>query len=47
MLIGGASDIKQTKVYPYLFEADCDGVLTRKANMNIARAAFGCFLDYK
>ena len=45
LLIGGAIDIKQTKVFPYVFQANQDGNLERKTNMLQARAAFGCHLD--
>jgi len=33
-LLGGACDIKQTKVYPYMFEAGTDKTIVRRANMN-------------
>ena len=45
ILIGGASDIKQSKVFPYCFEASTDNKVERKSNMNEPRAAFGCYLD--
>lgn len=47
IMIGGASDIKQTKVFPYVFEACSNRSLNRKANMNQPRAAFGCCLSKK
>ena len=46
LMFGGASDIKQSKVYPFVFEACANPKsLTRKKDMHQARAAFGCFLD--
>jgi len=45
LLIGGAIDIKQSQVYPFTFEASIGGSLSRKSNMNQARAAFGCHLN--
>ena len=46
LLIGGSSDIKQSKVFPYVFEACSNpSSINRKANMGQARAAFGCYLN--